>query len=155
MNGIDPSFSYIGNTPNSKSYFKDVIAFHRHYGLLEKDKPQSLDEENFKFRCICLHEELEEFKKAYENKDLPEMVDAIQDLIWFAFGTLDTMGIKPHLYDLCWNEVKRANMSKVRTNDPNKSKRGSSLDITKPEGWVGPQTREFFEMTEDEQLNLF
>jgi len=37
-----------------------------------------------------------------------------------------------------WNEVQRANMSKVRASSESQSKRGSSLDVIKPEGWRGP-----------------
>ena len=40
-----------------------------------------------------------------------------------------------------WNEVQRANMTKVRADDESQSKRGSNLDVIKPAGWVGPDIK--------------
>lgn len=39
-----------------------------------------------------------------------------------------------------WNDVQRANMSKERAKKASDSKRGSTWDVVKPAGWVGPQT---------------
>lgn len=45
-------------------------------------------------------------------------------------------------WDELWNDVQRANMSKVRATDPSASKRGSAWDVVKPIGWVPPRTEE-------------
>ena len=37
-----------------------------------------------------------------------------------------------------WDEVQRANMAKERAKHAGESKRGSALDVVKPEGWVPP-----------------
>lgn len=41
-------------------------------------------------------------------------------------------------FTAAWKEVHRANMSKVRCLDPKESRYGSTSDIIKPAGWVGP-----------------
>lgn len=41
-------------------------------------------------------------------------------------------------FDVGWHRVHEANMSKVRTERPADSKRGSGWDVVKPEGWRSP-----------------
>lgn len=47
----------------------------------------------------------------------------------------------------CWQEVQRANMSKVRAARPADSKRGSGFDVIKPEGWQPPAFDPIFATT--------
>jgi hypothetical protein len=49
--------------------------------------------------------------------------------------------------------VQKANMAKVRVAKAEDSKRGSTFDVRKPEGWVGPEAR-LEEILSWEQLNL-
>jgi hypothetical protein len=42
-------------------------------------------------------------------------------------------------WEKCWNHVQAANMKKIRAqSDGSDSKRSSSFDVVKPEGWVAP-----------------
>ena len=51
-------------------------------------------------------------------------------------------GVTEELWDELWDDVQRANMSKERATKASDSKRGSTFDVIKPAGWVGPRTDE-------------
>ena len=87
------------------------------------------------FRLGMMQEELDETKKAFEQKDAPEMVDGIIDLCVFAIGTLEVFGVDA---EKAWDEVYRANMSKevgIKEGRPNPL---GLPDLVKPDGWKGP-----------------
>lgn len=121
-----------------QSNFDTVVSFHRKFGLEAKSKPQLLDTETYNFRLACLNEELNEFKQANYDENLPEAVDALVDLVVFAIGTADCMGVSEELWQEVWQAVYEANMSKVKAVDASQSNRKSSLDIVKPAGWTKP-----------------
>jgi predicted HAD superfamily Cof-like phosphohydrolase len=115
--------------------YGDVAAFHEKFGLRCDGGPAILDSETTKFRLLFLEEELMEFRVSAISDDLPGMADALIDLVYVAMGTAYLMGLP---WQALWDEVQRANMSKVRANSASESKRGSSLDVVKPTGWKGP-----------------
>lgn len=103
---------------------------HRHFGISYDDAPRSLDPAEENFRIACMLEEISEFVLA---SDIEAKYDALLDLIVFAAGTCERMGlpITPGL-----TEVVRANLQKRL--GPN-NKRGSfSIDLQKPDGWTAP-----------------
>lgn len=51
-------------------------------------------------------------------------------------------GCSEALWDELWEDVQRANMSKERALRAGDSKRGSTWDVIKPQGWVSPRTAE-------------
>lgn len=142
-----------GIIPNDNA---DVAAFHTKFGLLHADVPRHLTRRKLKERVEFLLEELTEFATAcglfithmqdedgnyhtyveddgQDDQNLAEQADALIDLVYVAHGTAVMLGLPwKHL----WSDVQRANMSKVR----GMTKRGHAVDVTKPEGWVGPQT---------------
>ena len=99
--------------------------------------PSELPADQQEFRIAFMQEELDEYAKACQEKDLPGQFDALIDLVYVALGTAWMQGFP---FSAGWAEVQRANMSKERaTDDPNKqTKRKSTIDVFKPEGWVGP-----------------
>jgi predicted HAD superfamily Cof-like phosphohydrolase len=117
------------------SNYQDVAAFQEKFGLTYEGKPRLLDSETSRFRLRFLEEELMEFRVSVISDDLPGMADALIDLVYVAMGTAYMMGLP---WQQLWNEVQRANMSKVRATSEAESKRGSSLDVIKPTGWKGP-----------------
>lgn len=147
------ALSRSGIIPNDNA---DVAAFHTKFGLLHADVPRHLTRRKLKERVEFLLEELQEFAKGcgleivgvgpdgYHgnvaiiesgsgDQNLAEQADALVDLVYVAHGTAVMLGLPwKHL----WDDVQRANMSKVR----GMTKRGHAVDVTKPEGWVGPQT---------------
>lgn len=115
---------------------EDVRMFYQKFDLPHSTSPRYMDKETYNFRVGFLQEELDEFQKAHKDYNLIEAGDALIDLVYVAHGTAHIMGIP---WELMWNEVQRANMSKVRATSPDQSKRGTALDVIKPEGWIPPQ----------------
>ena len=128
----------------SISDFNDVVNFHQKFGVPVLNEPGFLSElapDAAKFRVGFLQEELDEFKKSLEDKDLVGAYDALLDLVYVAYGTANMMGVSPEMWQELWDNVQTANMSKVRATSASQSKRGTSLDVVKPAGWVSPETK--------------
>ena len=80
----------------STNWFKDMQEMHKKYGVnkwMQAEKQTDVDFRRFNkymaFRLGMMQEELDETKRAFEQKDAPEMVDGIIDLCVFAIGTLE------------------------------------------------------------------
>lgn len=78
---------------------------------------------------------------------LEDSLDGLVDLLYVLMGTVRFMGFhtsSPHgqRFHEAWRRVQQANMAKVRASDPTASKRGTSLDVVKPVGWVPPNLRD-------------
>lgn len=116
---------------NSDKELEDVRAFHQKFDILNNSIPTMLTRRKLIERIECMQEELDEFKKAVETQDFPEQADALIDLVYFAKGTAVMMGLP---WAALWDDVQRANMSKVR----GVGKRGHAVDMVKPEGWQKP-----------------
>ena len=99
--------------------------------------PPSIDipQELIDFRLKFLHEELKEIEEGYASGDLEQVADGLVDLIYVALGTAHLHRLP---FDRLFDEVQRANMRKVRAASSSDSKRGSSYDVVKPEGWTKP-----------------
>lgn len=106
----------------------DVKEFTRKLGLSTPNHPTQLSFDEFEFRLKCLYEEVDEFANA---ENLPDMIDALIDLVYFAHGTAIRMGVD---WERHWDEVHAANMKKI----PGRTKRGFDLDAIKPDGWTPP-----------------
>lgn len=117
----------------------DVENFHDKFGLPMPERPTLLGPRTADFRTRCLLEEVEEFRVACESGDMHGAADALVDLVYFAHGTAVMMGLP---WGDLWDEVQRANMSKVRAASAAESKRGSGLDVVKPNGWTPPDHTE-------------
>jgi predicted HAD superfamily Cof-like phosphohydrolase len=74
-------------------------------------KPATLDMGRLLSRTDWMQEEIDELKEATQKKDLPGAVDAIVDLLYFAFGTAVEMGCQNILVE-AFDRVHQANMSK-------------------------------------------
>ena len=127
------------------SNFGDVGDFHRKFDLpIFNGEPHEASPELIEFRTKFLEEELEEFRQGVEAGDHEQMFDALLDLTYVAMGTAHVMG---YPWQAGWDEVQRANMAKERaSSDGSNSKRLSSYDVIKPEGWVPPQIAEILAM---------
>lgn len=121
--------------------FSDVGDFHQKFGLHRSDdNPGPTGAENNKelmeFRTKFLQEELDEFVEALEEGDMAKAFDALMDLNYVSLGTAHLLGFP---WREGWQAVQAANMAKVRAaKDGSDSKRGSSFDVVKPEGWLPP-----------------
>lgn len=123
-----------------KTNFEDIIDFHQEYQVPCSHAPALLDLDAHNFRRAFLQEELDEFQTSYAAQDIEGCADALVDLVYVAMGTALMMGIP---WQRIWDEVQRANMTKrLAKPDGSDSKRGSSLDVVKPPGWLGPSHEE-------------
>ena len=114
---------------------QDVRDFHHKFQVPLCSVPSLLDPATREFRVKFMQEELNEFIEANQEGSLHKAADALIDLAYVVHGTAVMMGLP---WASLWKEVQRANMSKVRATDASQSKRGTSLDVIKPEGWKAP-----------------
>ena len=138
---------------------------HAKFGFHPSPKPNFLIDEVMKMRLNFMLEELKEtamacgyaladdpdhgFIKTHSHKNLPEALDGLLDLEVVLHGTAHLMGFASHVppkvksrYATIWSEgqdrVFQANMAKRRCAPGEVGKRGSNLDLIKPEGWKAP-----------------
>lgn len=125
--------------PTKTTNFEDVGIFHEKFGLdnttIGAPGPRGVEEELINFRVKFMKEEVEEFEQAWDEGNEAEMFDALLDLVYVAMGTAHLLGYPWHEG---WTKVQEANMKKVRATSAAESKRGSSYDVVKPEGWTAP-----------------
>lgn len=124
------------------THYRDVKDFHLKFGVATDDdgNPHLLDDDTLAYRAGFLQEELDEFKVAHSQADLPSALDALIDLVYVAYGSALLMGVSPALWAEAWAEVQHKNMLKERATgaDDARSKRKHSLDVVKPAGWTPP-----------------
>lgn len=134
--------------------FEDVIRFNKE--VIGLKPTETLNQERLSWFTNVINEELAEFTaankkyaealEAAEKTGVPidedhvyemkaDMIDAILDLIYFAYGRLFEIGTSVEDFECMWDAIQNANMAKKRGNKG----RGSNDDAIKPEGWVGPE----------------
>jgi len=96
-------------------------------------KTEQITSERLEFRFKLLEEEFTELQVARQNADAEETVDALVDIVVIALGTLELAGVDA---TRAWNEVHRANMTKIRGAKPGRESDG--WDLYKPLNWVAP-----------------
>lgn len=120
------------------SHYKDVNEFFEKFDFRKNEKPGHLTKEDIQRRIDFMQEELDEIINA---KNIDDIADGLIDLVYVAIGTAIKMGLP---WEELWDDVHRANMSKER----GLTKRGYSEDCYKPDGWIGPKTREILKKYE-------
>ena len=95
------------------SNFSKVGTFMKTFGQEVKTKPSFSTDKINKLRLDLIEEELEELKKAMNNKDLLEVADALTDILYVTYGAGHAFGID---LDKCFDEVQNSNMSKLDEN---------------------------------------
>ena len=111
----------------------NVRQFQQKFHQITNVVPTHLTKRKLYERLECLQEEVNEFKAAIETQDLTEQADALVDLVYFAKGTANMLGLP---WAQLWDDVHTANMAKKR----GVVKRGHQVDCIKPVGWTPPQT---------------
>lgn len=130
---------YLGiSTTHVDRESRDVREFQKKFGHITNDTPTHLTRRKLMERIQCMQEELNEFTEAVADQDLAAQADALVDLVYFAKGTANMLGLP---WDALWADVHDANMAKVAGVGP----RGHKVDCIKPVDWVGPQTLEILE----------
>ncbi len=131
-------------------YLKDIEEFHKKFGLEYDGKPRLLTEQLADFREKFMTEELHEWGESCDlnakhliagddkvTSELEKQLDALVDLVYVALGTAYLQGFAP-IFDEAWRRVQEKNMQKVRALREEDSKRSSTFDVVKPEGWTPP-----------------
>lgn len=119
---------------------ESVKAFHDKFGLPD-GADNNLTPEAFEFRVGFMQEELDEFVRSINSEDFVGGFDALLDLAYVVFGTALFMGVDTERWNAGMEAVHQANMTKIRARDRAESKRGTTLDVIKPEGWVAPEEK--------------
>jgi predicted HAD superfamily Cof-like phosphohydrolase len=88
---------------------------------------------NWDLEISMLQEELDELKEAVKNNDNVGIFDALMDIEFVLRGTCGKFGLTPEQQVDGYEAVIKANESKSST-------KNSAGKITKPEGFVGPET---------------
>lgn len=86
--------------------------------------------------------------KAEYTFQLGEMLDSFTDQLYVLVGTMYLHGIPVEVIEEAWSRVHAKNMLKVRASDVGQSKRGSTLDVVKPEGWEPPTFDDLVEVND-------
>jgi len=122
--------------------YADVIQFNRDViGTPVRMDTGCLSEPRLEFAKKVLTEEISEFEEAHTMNDSSEALDAMIDLIYYAFGRLYEMGVSALDFVKAWDAVHEANMKKVKGDKG----RGSDQDAIKPEGWKKPEIKQIVE----------
>ena len=90
--------------------FEKVRLFMKTFGQEVKIKPSLSTDKINNLRISLINEELEELKKAIEDKNIIEVADALTDILYVAYGAGHAFGIN---LDKCFDEVQKSNMSKL------------------------------------------
>ena len=93
--------------------FEKVGKFMKTFGQEVKTTSGLSSEKINSLRIKLIIEELEEFKKAVEERNIVEVADALTDILYVTYGAGHAFGID---LDKCFNEVQRSNMSKLDDN---------------------------------------
>ncbi len=115
--------------------FSAIKEFHSKFELEGAPQPSPLHPHLSHFRMGFLHEEVNEYKQAVRDNDLEGQLDALVDLVYVALGTAYLHGFD---FNEAFRRVHEANLKKTRARNDSDSKRGSSYDVVKPEGWTVP-----------------
>jgi predicted HAD superfamily Cof-like phosphohydrolase len=87
-------------------------------------------------RADCIQEELDEYKEGVANKDVPNIIQELCDLLYVVYGAAVVLGVDLEPF---FEEIQRANMEKA--GGP-KREDGKQL---KPAGWRPPDLIRVYE----------
>ena len=122
------------------SNFEDVRKFMETFGQRVTTKPQFPDEKTMKLRLDLIKEELSELEVAMKTKNLKEVADALTDILYVTYGAGYAYGIN---LDKCFQEVQRANMSKLGSDGkPIFNEKGK---VMKGPNYSAPDLKKFIE----------
>jgi predicted HAD superfamily Cof-like phosphohydrolase len=124
--------------------YDDVSEFMLKFEFIHEDDdliPHLISHEEFLFRIIAIHEELNELMVAYMKGDLAGITDALVDITYFVYGTSILMDLP---LEKAWDLVHQANMKKQLAPANHDHKRGWNKDIIKPFSWKAPDIESLF-----------
>ena len=90
--------------------FEKVKIFMETFGQEVKNRSSLSSKKINSLRLSLIQEELDELKKAIQDKDIVEVADALTDILYVTYGAGHAFGID---LDQCFNEVQNSNMSNL------------------------------------------
>ena len=122
------------------SNFEDVKTFMKTFDQIVRTKPQFPDDKTMQLRFDLIKEELNELEYAMKTKNLKEIADALTDILYVTYGAGYAYGID---LDKCFEEVQRANMSKLgKDGKPIYNEKGK---VMKGPNYSEPNLKQFVE----------
>ena len=122
------------------SNFEDVKKFMVTFSQVVRTKPQFPDDKTMQLRFDLIKEELNELEHAMKTKNLKEIADALTDILYVTYGAGYAYGIN---LDKCFQEVQRANMSKLgKDGKPIYNEKGK---VMKGPNYSEPNLKQFVE----------
>jgi predicted HAD superfamily Cof-like phosphohydrolase len=122
------------------SNFDEVKKFMEIFGQRVETKPQFPNEKTMQLRFDLIKEELNELEVAMKDKNLKEIADALTDILYVTYGAGYAYGIN---LDKCFEEVQRANMSKLgKDGKPIFNEKGK---VMKGPNYIAPNLKKFVE----------
>ena len=142
------TYSDLFDDMDKDTLIKDIDSFHKKFKFEKNDKVGIPDNnELVNFRTSFLIEELAEYTQAITKRDAAGALDALVDIVYIALGTAWLFNLP---FEKAWQEVQKANMSKIRTKSKSK-KRGTSFDVVKPKGWRPPDIEQIIDEEREKQ----
>lgn len=107
--------------------------------------PGLLPPDEYNHSLQVLKGELYSFIGAHAEGDKTGCLYALVKLATACIYTAVYIMHHKELWDALWDDVQRANMAKERATSEAQSKRKSTLDVIKPEGWVPPDGKKIID----------
>ena len=118
-------------------FFEQVSDFNRKVIGFEQPKEVTrIPEEVKKLTLIQLREEIQELEDSHTATD---ELDALIDLVYFAYGAMYKMGISPHVFGVAATMVHEANMTKAAGKKAARGYTGDAMDAVKPKDFIPPE----------------
>lgn len=118
---------------------RQLVAFHRVFGAHIEDRPTAdVPDEVIALRVSLIQEELDEYRRAAEARDLIAVADALSDLLYVVLGTCVSHGLQDAAEAL-FDEVHRSNMSKL--DEDGQAVYRSDGKVLKSDRWTPPDLR--------------
>jgi predicted HAD superfamily Cof-like phosphohydrolase len=116
--------------------FRDQEKFMRACG----QTVDSYNEAQYKLYCDLIDEEYnDEFKRALENNDRVEQLDALIDILVVTIGAIHSGGFDA---EGAWKEVMSTNFAKI-DKETGKVRKREDGKVLKPQGWRAPELAPF------------
>ena len=93
-------------------YLTLVKKFHETFKAPVLDTPKIPSKDRCDLRINLLQEELDELKKAINDNNLVEVLDACGDICFVLMGAIHEFGLG-NIFDEAFDEIQRSNMSKA------------------------------------------
>lgn len=139
---------------------RDIRDFHEKFGLAYDGPARALPLDLSEFRAKFGREEIDEYQdendlaimsETNDNADytyhLSNVLDALVDQMYVLVGTIYLHGMQAD-FEEAWRRVHEKNMMKIRVERAEDSKRGSTFDVVKPEGWTPPDHTDLVEIND-------